>query len=51
MADTKLPFLNTLKAFVEGERDLQECPPWWQENAQLIEESEARTNSLSRYTS
>jgi len=36
-------YLNTLKAFVEGEKDLQEWPSWWQEHAQLIEEIEGRT--------
>jgi hypothetical protein len=39
-------YLNILKAFVEGQKDLREWPAWWQENAQLIEEIEGRTSYL-----
>jgi len=39
-------YLNTLKEFVEGEKDLREWPAWWQENASLIEENEGRTRYL-----
>ena len=46
MDASKPPYLNALKAFVEGERDLQEWPGWWQENRQLIEKNEGRTSYL-----
>jgi hypothetical protein len=36
-------YLSTLKAFVEGQKDLREWPAWWRENAQLIEEIDGRT--------
>ena len=39
-------YLSSLKAFVEGERDLREWPAWWQENAHRIEENEGRTRYL-----
>ena len=39
-------YLNALKDFVEGKKDLREWPAWWQENAHLIEENEGRTGYL-----
>jgi hypothetical protein len=39
-------YLNTLKAFVEGQKDLREWPAWWRENARLIEEIDGRTRYL-----
>ena len=39
-------YLNTLKAFVEGEKDLKEWPAWWQENEPSIEANEGRTRYL-----
>ena len=39
-------YLHTLKAFVEGQKDLREWPAWWQENAHLIEAIEGRTRYL-----
>ena len=39
-------YLNILKDFVEGKKDLQEWPAWWRENAHLIEESEGHTRYL-----
>ena len=46
MDASNLLYLNALKAFVEGERDLQEWPRWWQENGQLVEENEGHTSYL-----
>ena len=46
MADKNPSYLKTLRAFVEGEKDLGEWPAWWQENAHLIEENEGRTRYL-----
>jgi len=40
------PYLNVLKAFIEGEKDLRDWPTWWQENAHIIEENEGRTRYL-----
>jgi hypothetical protein len=40
------PYLETLKAFVEGDKDLHEWPAWWRDNASLIEEHEGRTRFL-----
>jgi hypothetical protein len=39
-------YLNTLKAFVEGQKDLREWPAWWQETAHLIEEIEGHMRYL-----
>ena len=39
-------YLNTLKAFVEGQKDLREWPAWWRENARLIKETHGRTRFL-----
>jgi hypothetical protein len=39
-------YVEMLKAFVEGEKDLREWPSWWQENASLIEENEGRIRYL-----
>jgi hypothetical protein len=42
----KPSYLDMLKAFVEGKRDLREWPAWWQENERIIEETEGRTQYL-----
>ena len=46
MANVNPSYLKTLRAFVEGEKDLGEWPTWWKENAHLIEENEGRTRYL-----
>jgi len=33
-------YLKTLKAFIEGKKDLREWPAWWLENKRLIENNE-----------
>ncbi|HZY42590.1 MAG TPA: hypothetical protein VFF59_11395 [Anaerolineae bacterium] len=40
------PYLETLKAFVEGKKALREWPSWWRDNASLIEQNEGRTRYL-----
>ena len=42
----KPSYLNALKDFVEGKRDLREWPAWWRENQQEIEINEGRTRYL-----
>ena len=39
-------YMSSLKAFVEGEKDLGEWPAWWQKDARRIEENEGRTRYL-----
>lgn len=39
-------YLDAIKAFVEGERDLEEWPAWWQKDARKIEENEGCTHYL-----
>jgi len=39
-------YLNTLKDFVEGKKDLREWPAWWQANEHSIAENEGRTRYL-----
>ena len=39
-------YLETLKAFVEGEKDLRSWPAWWLENASLIEAVEGHARYL-----
>jgi hypothetical protein len=38
-----ISYLDTLKAFVEGDKDIREWPTWWHDNASLIEVHEGRT--------
>jgi|SRR5688500_17142077 len=40
------PYLTAIKAFVEGKKDLEEWPAWWQENEHLIEGNEGHTRYL-----
>ncbi|MFZ6027281.1 MAG: hypothetical protein ACOYYS_06170 [Chloroflexota bacterium] len=46
MYEASTSYLDALKDFVEGNKDLREWPVWWQGVAPLIEKDEGRTRYL-----